>query len=159
MENCTQKQVQSEFLFFTVAPCLWYFRIYVTYICYAKSLQSYPTLYDPIDGSPPGSAISGILQARILEWVAISVSKEWNWKVKVKSLSHVWLLATPRTVAYQAPPSLGFARKSTGVGCIYIKPHIFLFPSPLFSTTTHSIFVPYVILYSYPVSFPHYLFS
>jgi len=77
----------------------------------AKSLQSCPTLCDPIDGSPPGSPIPGILQARILEWVAISSSNAWKWKVKVKSLSHVRLLATPWTAAYQAPPSMGFSRQ------------------------------------------------
>ena len=74
----------------------------------AKSHQLCPTLYDPTDGSPPGSSVSGILQARILEWVAISFSNAWMWKVKVKSLSRVWLLATPWTAAYQAPPSMGF---------------------------------------------------
>ena len=77
----------------------------------AKSLQSCPTLCDPIDGSPPGSAVPRILQARTLEWVAISFSNAWKWKVKVKSLSRVWLLATPRTAAYQAPPSMGFSRQ------------------------------------------------
>ena len=77
----------------------------------AKSLQSCPILCDPIDGSPPGSPIPGILQARTLEWVAISFSNAWKWKVKVKSLSHVWLLATPWTAAYQAPPSMGFSRQ------------------------------------------------
>ena len=77
----------------------------------AKSLQSYPTLCDPIDGSPPGFPIPGILQARTLEWVAISFSSAWNWKVKVKSFSHVWLLVTPWTAAYQAPPSMGFSRQ------------------------------------------------
>ena len=86
----------------------------ITLLCYAKSLQSCPTLCDPIDGSPPGSPIPGILQARALEWVAISFSNAWKWKVKVKSFSRVWLLATPWTAAYQAPPSMS---KSTGVGC------------------------------------------
>ena len=75
----------------------------------AKSLQSCPTLCDPIDGSPPSSAVPGILQARTLEWVAISFSNAWKWKVKVKSLSPVRLLATPRTAAYQAPPSIGLS--------------------------------------------------
>ena len=70
----------------------------------AKLLQSCLTLCDPIDGSPPGSPIPGILQARTLEWVAISFSNAWKWKVKVKLLSRVWLLATPWTAAYQAPP-------------------------------------------------------
>ena len=77
----------------------------------AKSLQSCPTLCDPIDGSPPGSLIPGILQARTLEWVAISFSNAWKWKVKVKSLSRVRLLETPWTAAYQAPLSLGFSRQ------------------------------------------------
>ena len=77
----------------------------------AKSLQSCPTLCDPIDGSLPGSPVSGILQSRTLEWVAISFSKEWKGKVKVKSLSRVRLLATPQTAAYQAPPSTGFSRQ------------------------------------------------
>ena len=83
----------------------------------AKSLQLCATLCNPIDGSSPGSPVPGILQARTLEWVAISFSNAWRWKVKVKSLSHVWLLATPWTAAYQAPPSMGFSRQSTGVGC------------------------------------------
>ena len=77
----------------------------------AKSLQSCPILYDPIDGSPPGSPIPGILQARILEWVATSFSNAWKWKMKGKLLSHVWLFTTPWTVAYQAPLSLGFSRQ------------------------------------------------
>ena len=66
---------------------------------------------DPIDGSPPGFPIPGILQARTLEWVAISFSNAWKWKMKVKSLSRVWLIATPRTAAYQAPLSMGFSRQ------------------------------------------------
>ena len=77
----------------------------------AKSLQSCLTLCDPRDGSPPGCPVPGILQARTLEWVAISFSNEWKWKVKVKSLSRVWLLATPWTAAYQAPPPMGFSRQ------------------------------------------------
>ena len=75
----------------------------------AKSLQSCSNLCDPIDVSPPGSPIPGILQARTLEWVAISFSNAWKWKVKMKSLSHVWLLATPWTAAHQAPPFMGFS--------------------------------------------------
>ena len=71
----------------------------------AKSLQSCPTLCDPIDGSPPGSPVPGILQARTLEWVAISFSNAWKWKVK--SLSCVWLFRTPWTAAHQAPPMHG----------------------------------------------------
>ena len=77
----------------------------------AKSLQSCPTLCDPIDGSLPGSSVPGILQARILEWATISFSNEWNWKGKVKSLSRARLSATPWTAACQAPPSMGFSRQ------------------------------------------------
>ena len=77
----------------------------------AKSLQLCPTLCNPIDGSPPGSPIPGILQARTLEWVAISFSNAWKWKVKVKSLSHVRLFATPWSAAYQAPLPMGFSRQ------------------------------------------------
>ena len=75
----------------------------------AKSLQSCPTLCDPMDCSLPGFSVHGIFQARTLEWVAISFSNAWKWKVKVKSFSRVWLLATPWTAAYQAPPSMGFS--------------------------------------------------
>ena len=77
----------------------------------AKLLQSCPTLCDPRDGSLPGSSVPGILQARILGWVAISFSNAWKWKVKVKSLSHVQPLATPGTAAHQAPWSMGFIRQ------------------------------------------------
>ena len=78
---------------------------------YAKLFQSCPTLCDPIDGSPPGSPVPGILQARTLEWVVISFSNAWKWKGKVKSLSRVWLFATPWTAAFQAPLSMGFSRQ------------------------------------------------
>ena len=74
-----------------------------------KSLQSCPTLWDPIDCNPPGFSVHGILQARTLAWVAISFSNAWKWKVKVKSLIRVQLPATPWTAAYQAPPSMGFS--------------------------------------------------
>ena len=77
----------------------------------AKSLQSCLTLCDPIDGSPPGSTVPGILQARTLEWGAISFSNAWKWKVKVKSLSRFRLFTTPWTAAHQAPPSMGFSRQ------------------------------------------------
>ena len=77
----------------------------------AKLLQSCPTLCNPTDGSPPDSPIPGILQARTLEWVAISFPNAWKWKVKVKSLSHVQFSATPWTAAHQAPPSMGFSRQ------------------------------------------------
>ena len=92
---------------------------------YAKSLQSCPTLCDPIDSSPPGSSGPGILQARTLEWVAISFSNAWKWKVKVKPLSRVRLLATPWTTAYQAPPSMGFSRQEywSGVPLPSLRQH------------------------------------
>ena len=77
----------------------------------AKLLQSCLTLCDPIDSSPPGSLVPGILQARTLEWGAIAFSNAWKWKVKGKSLSRVWLLATPWTVAHQTSPSMGFSRQ------------------------------------------------
>ena len=75
----------------------------------AKSLQSCPTLCNPIDGSPLDTSVPGILQERTLEWVAISFSNAGKRKVKVKSLSLAWLLATLWTVAYQAPLSMGFS--------------------------------------------------
>ena len=108
----------------------------------AKSLQSCLTLCNPIDGSPPGSPVPGFLQARTLEWVAISFSNAWKWNVKEKSLSHVQFFATPWTAAYQAPLSLGFARQEYWSGvpwpslslyiyicvcvcvCVYIHIHI-----------------------------------
>ena len=85
---------------------------------WVKVTQSCPTLCDLIDGSPPGSPLPGVLQARTLEWVAISFSNAQKWKVKVKLLSRVRLLVTPWTEAYQVPPSMVFSRqKSTGVRC------------------------------------------
>ena len=88
----------------------------------AKSLQSFPTLCDPRDSSPPGSPVPGILQARTLEWVAISFSNAWKWKVKVKSLSRVRLLETPWAAAYQAPPTMGFSRQEYWSG-VPLWPH------------------------------------
>ena len=90
----------------------------------AKSLQSCPALWDPTDGSSWGSPVPGILQARTLEWVAISFSNAWKWKVKVKSLSHVRLLVTPWTAAYQAPPSMGFSRQEFWSGLPLPSPRV-----------------------------------
>ena len=105
----------------------------------AKWLQSCPTLCDPIDGSPPGSPIPGILQARTLEWVAISFPNAGKWKVKVKSLSRIWLFVTPWTAAHQAPLSMGFSRQEYWSGlplpsplCVHM--HIYKFGS---QTTLH----------------------
>ena len=94
----------------------------------AKSLQSCPTLCDPIDGSPPGSPVPGILQARTLEWVAIAFSNAGKWKDKVKSLSRVRLLATPWTTAHQAPPSMGFSRQEYWSGVPSPSPSLDLGP-------------------------------
>ena len=93
----------------------------------AKSLQSCPTLCDPIDGSPPGSPVPGILQARTLEWGAICFSNAGKWKVKVKSLSHVRLFTTPWTAAHQAPPPMGFSRQEYWGGMTLIEPIVWLF--------------------------------
>ena len=86
-----------------INPCI--------YAAAAKLLQSCLTLCDPIGSSPPGSPIPGFIQARTLEWFAISSSNAWKWKVKGKSLSRVLLLAIPWTAAYQAPPSMEFSRQ------------------------------------------------
>ena len=98
-----------------VQAFLWFYYTDYAAATAAKSLQS---LCDPTDGSPPGSAIPGILQARTLDWVAISFSDAWKWKVKEKSLSHVWLFATPQTAASQAPPAMGFSRRILEWGAI-----------------------------------------
>ena len=102
-----------------------------------KSLQSCPTLCDPIDGSPPDSPIPGILQARTLEWVATFFSNAWKWKVKVKSLSHFWLLATPWTAAYQAPPTMGFSRQEYWCGLLFPSPGAF--PNPGIKPTSPAL--------------------
>ena len=101
---------------------------YLTYtqnaVAAAKLRQSRPTLCDPIDGSPPGSPVPGILQARTLERVVISFSNAWKWKVKVKSLSRVWLFVTPWTAVYQAPPSMGFSRQEYWSGLPLPSPYM-----------------------------------
>ena len=114
-------------------PDLWTLAHHLTLRCSisyistaAKSLQLCPILCDPTDGSPPGSPIPGILQARTLEGVAISFSHAWKWKVKVKSLSRVQLLATPWTAAHQAPPSMGFSRQEYWSGVPLPSPHMCL---------------------------------
>ena len=95
----------------------------------AKSLQLCPALCDPIDSSPPGSPVPGILQARTLEWVAIYFSNAWTWKVKVKSLSCVWLFRTPWTAAHQAPPSTGFSGQEYWSGCHWIRLYYIIYLS------------------------------
>ena len=116
---------------------------YIPMLCYAKSLQSCPTLCDPIDGSPPGSPVPGILQARTLEWVAISFSSAWKWNVQVKSLSRVRLLATPWSAAYQAPPSMDFPGKGTGVGCHCL---LRILPIGMLLTTQTVAYPSYIVL-------------
>ena len=112
--------VCSNFLFYKETKSHW------IKVCpaAAKSHQSCPILCDSIDGSPPGSAIPGILQARTLEWVPISFSNAWKWKVKVKLLSHVWLIATPWTAAYQAPLPMGFSRQENWSGLPLPSPKV-----------------------------------
>ena len=104
--------------------CTSFYSVILTAAATAKLPQSYLTLCNPIDGSPPGSSIPGILQARTLEWVAISFSNAWKWKVKVKSLSHVRLFSTPWTAAYQAPLSMGFSRQEYWSGLPLPSPSI-----------------------------------
>ena len=120
------QKIVNIIIIFTDIKCL-------PMLCYAKSLQSCLTLCDPIDGSPPGSPVPGILQARTLERVAISFSNAWKWKEKVKPLSRVGLLATPWTAAHQAPPSMGFSRREYWSGvplpfpkCLPTRLHKFL---------------------------------
>ena len=99
-------------------------------------------LCDPTDSSPPGSPVPGILQARTLEWVAISFSNAWKWKVKVKMLSRVQPLVTPWTAAYQAPPSMGFSRQECWSGVPLPSPHLSLGKcksKPQWNTTSNSL--------------------
>ena len=105
----------------------------------AKSLQSCPTLCDPIDGSPTGSPVPGILQARTLEWVAISFSSAWKWKMKAKLLSRVRLLATPWTAAYQAPLSIEFSRQEYWSGVPLLSPKSILILYKYFFTLNYSV--------------------
>ena len=104
----SKRKIQTPYLL----SCVLTIRICVVSVpAAAKSLQLCPTLCDPRDSSPPGAPVSGILQARTLEWVAISFSNAWKWKAKGKSLSRIQLLATPWTAAYQAPSFIGFSRQ------------------------------------------------
>ena len=105
----------------------------------AESLQSRPTLCNPIDGSPPGSPIPGILQARTLEWVAISFSNTWKWKVKVKLLSHVWPSAIPGTAAYEATLSMGFSRQEYWSGVPFPSPTLMAMNLQISSWPFHNL--------------------
>ena len=115
---------------------------HIAMLCYAKSLHSCPTLCDPRDGSTSGSPIPGVLQARTLEWVAISFSNAWKWKEKVKSLSRVRLLATPWTAAHQAPPFMGFSRQVCWSGVPFFHITSTKFPNPVAAVATLSAFLP-----------------
>ena len=122
----------------------------------AKSLQSCPTLCNPIDGNPPGSPVPGILQARTLEWGAISFTNAGKWKVKVKSLSRVWLFETPWTAAYQAPPSMGFSRQEYWSGVPLPSPNteeklsdldlVVLSTMKLSSSVNNWLYIPFLFL-------------
>ena len=136
----------------------------------AKSLQSCLTLCNPMDCSLPGFSTHGILQARTREWVAISFSSAWKWKVKVKSLSRVWLLATPWTAAYQAPPSMGFSGQQYWSGVPLPSPFLCLllkyqyFPGTVLVLSYLRPFVDDLIhtficrhsLDLYPIPWPHF---
>ena len=106
--------------------------LYILLLLLLLSRFSRVRLCDPIDSSPPGSAVPGILQARTLEWVAISFSIVWKWKVKVKSLSRVRLVATPWTAAYQTPRSMGFSRQEYWTGLPLPSPNILRISSHMF---------------------------
>ena len=119
----------------------WQYSVHRTFRCTAAAAKSCLTLCDPIDGSPPGSPVPGILQARTLESVAISFSNAWKWKVKVKSLSRVRLLAMPWTAAYQAPPSMGFSRQEYWSGVPL--------PSPLVALENQKIWLSLLWYFPY----------
>ena len=122
--SCTQVPFRPSlmYLFISMIICI----LYAAAAAAAKSLQSCPTLCDSRDGSPPGSPVPGILQARTLEWVAISFSNAWKWKVNVKSLSRVRPSAIPWTSAHQAPPSMGFSRQEYWSGVPLPSPVSFI---------------------------------
>ena len=148
--------MHSQFHYLTLISSIFVYSVLIILLPYtaaaaaaaAESLQSCPTLCDPIDGSPLGSSVPGILQARTLEWVAISFSNVWKWKVKVKSLSCAQLLATPWTTAYQAPPFMGFSRKEYWSGVPLPSPYLILATS-IFAyslTYTYIIVITYIYL-------------
>ena len=135
----------------------------------AKSLQFCPILCDPIDGSPPGSPVPGILQTRILERVAISFSNAWKWKVKVKSLSLVQLFETPWTVACQAPPSMGFSRQEYWSGvplpsptcyerncCFCIISIYYIVSQTIWIETVSTAIMKHLVLYFFFINVDHY---
>ena len=149
---CEKLPLLPHLITYSIVYFYHYKNIYLTAAAAAKSLQLCPTLRDPINGSPPGSPVPGILQARTLEWVAISFSNAWKWKVKVKLLSHVRLLATPWTAAYQASPSMGFSRQEYWSGVPS--------PSPIYLTLWvifeyHFIILSFSWLLSVTLTYSH----
>ena len=125
-QNVVQLHVNLGIMYILLSLVGYFINAYVA--AAAKSLQLCPTLCDPIDGSPPGSPVPGILQARTLEWVAISSSNVWKWKAKVKSLSCVQPSATPWAAAFQAPLSMGFSRQEYWSGVPLPSPVISQWP-------------------------------
>ena len=125
--------------FCEIEMCYWHMLLLLSH------LQSCPTLCDPIDGSPPGSPVPGILQARTLEWVGTSFSNAWKWKVKVKSFSCVRPSATPWTAACQAPPSMGVSRKEYWNGVPGPSPYWRI--SPIISTMDLGQWLPTSAVY------------
>ena len=95
----------------------------------AKSLQLCLTLRRPHRWQPTRPRHLRDSPVRTLGWVAISFSNAWEWKVKVKSLSHVWLFTTPWAATYQAPPSMGFSRQEYWkVGChCLLRLHVYMY--------------------------------
>ena len=134
------EKIMSWPLIYILIVSMWLLYIH---LAAAKALQSCPTQCNTIDGSPPGSPIPGILQAITLQWVAVSFSNAWKWKVKVKLLSRVRPSATPWTAAFQAPPSMGFSRQEYRSGVPL--------PSPLHSpwdlTNTQFYFPQSILIY------------
>ena len=154
----------KSWVYLSVCLCYFWFPLSTSYSFYlqifyllaaaaAKSCQSCLTLCDPIDGSPLGSSVPGILQARTLEWVAISFFNAWKWKVKVKSLSRARLLETPWTAAYQAPPSMGFSRQEYWSGVPLPSPKVIIYyyfskKKDYFLKQTSYIYITFVTFFS-----------
>ena len=157
LKQCIVHKMKHIYIYIYIYICIHMFKhvciytyIYI-YICvYAaaatKTLQLSLTMCSPIDVSPPGSPIPGILQARTLEWVAVSFSNAWKWKVKVKSFSRVQLFTKPWTAAYQAPLSMGFSRQEYW--------SVLPLPSPVYMYTYMYIYMyMYVYIYLFKVEF------
>ena len=134
----TQKSGYYQLSGYFLTQSSWHIKLTITQsiAVAAKTLQLCLTLCDSLDGSPPGSPVPGILQARTLEWVAISFSNAWKWKVKVKSLNRVRPSATPWTAAHQASPFMGFSRQEYWSGVPLPSPS----HSPLQTSKIHILY-------------------